>query len=128
MKDLKIDYQRRDFTVNAMYLDEKLNLIDYCDGQKDLNNKLLRMVGDPQIRLKEDPLRILRAIRFCLMFNFKLDVELEKAMKDNFDLLANITDAKIRSELNKINYKIIDDELKDKLFKQFDIAIRGVIK
>ncbi len=63
------------------------------------------------------------------MFNFKLDVELEKAMKDNFDLLANITDAKIRSELNKINYKVIDDELKDKLFKQFDIAnLRGVIK
>ena len=129
VKDLKIDYQRRDFTINAMYLDEKLNLIDYCEGQKDLNNKVLRMVGDPQIRLKEDPLRILRAIRFCLMFNFKLDVELEKAMEDNFDLLANITDAKIRSELNKINYKIIDDELKDKLFKQFDIAnLRGVIK
>ena len=129
VKDLKIDYQRRDFTINAMYLDEMLKLIDYCGGKKDLDNRLIRMVGDPNIRLKEDPLRILRAIRFCLTFNFRLDSDLEKAMKKNFPLLRNITDAKIKSELNKINYQLVNPTLKDKLFQQFDIAnLQGVIK
>ena len=129
VKDLKIDYLRRDFTINAMYLDEKLNVIDYCEGQKDLENKVLKMVGDPFLRLKEDPLRILRAIRFCLMFNLKIDSELYQAMQENVGLLKNITDAKIRNELNKIDYQIIDKDYKEQLFKQFDIAnLRGVIK
>ena len=129
VKDLSVDYQRRDFTINAMYLDEQLKLIDYCGGQEDLKNKLLRMVGNPSIRLKEDPLRILRAIRFCLMFNLKLEPELQSAMEESFVLLQNITDAKIKSELNKIDYSKVDPVLKDELFKQFDIAnLRGVIK
>ena len=129
VKDLKIDYQRRDFTINALYLDEKLNVIDYSNGQKDLNNRLLRMIGDPDIRLKEDPLRILRAIRFALMLDFKIDDELLKSMQDNFNLLRNITDAKIRSELNKIAYEKVNQNYKDELFKQFDIAnLQGVIK
>lgn len=129
VKDLKIDYQRRDFTVNAMYLDEELKVIDYADGQKDLQNKLLKMVGNPDIRLKEDPLRILRAIRFALVLDFKIDDDLLKAMKENFNLLRNITDAKIRSELNKINFEMVNQDYKDELFKQFDIAnLQGVIK
>ena len=115
--------------MNALYLDEKLNVIDYCNGQEDLNNKLLRMIGDPDIRLKEDPLRILRAVRFALMFNFKIDETLLKSMHDNFALLKNITDAKIRSELNKIDYSKVDEDYKNALFKQFDIAnLKGVVK
>ena len=129
VKDLEIDYQRRDFTVNALYLDEKLNVIDYCNGQKDLENKILKMIGDPNVRLKEDPLRILRAVRFALMFNFKIDKALLKAMNDNFALLKNITDAKIRSELNKIDYSKVNEDYKDALFQQFDIAnLKGVVK
>ncbi len=65
VKTLKEDYIRRDFTINAMYLDSSLKLIDYVDGKNDLNNKILRMVGNPEDRLKEDPLRIIRAIRFA---------------------------------------------------------------
>ena len=129
VKDLEIDYQRRDFTVNALYLDEKLNVIDYCNGQKDLENKILKMIGDPNVRLKEDPLRILRAVRFSLMFNFKIDGSLLKAMHDNFALLKNITDAKIRSELNKIDFSKVNQDYKDALFQQFDIAnLKGVVK
>lgn len=129
VKDLSIDYQRRDFTVNALYMDKDLNVIDYCNGQIDLKNRLLKMVGNPEIRIKEDPLRILRAIRFHLMHKLTIDESLLKTMHDNFDLLNNITDAKIRSELNKIDDNVIDQDEKNAIFQQFDIAnLVGVIK
>ena len=129
VKDLKVDYQRRDFTVNALYMDKDLNVIDYCDGVKDLNNHIIKMIGNPDTRIKEDPLRILRAIRFHLMHKLKIDDDLLKSMHDNFDLLRNITDAKIRSELNKIDDSIVDQKEKSAIFQQFDIAnLVGVIK
>ena len=129
VKDLNIDYLRRDFTVNSLYIDADLKVIDYCNGQDDLKNHLLRMIGNPEIRIKEDPLRILRAIRFHLMFNLKIDDALLKAMNNNFSLLKNITDAKIRSELNKIKDEQVDLEMKKDIFAQFDIAnLQGVIK
>ena len=129
VKDLKTDYLRRDFTINAMYLDIDLNVIDYCQGQVDLSNHILRMIGDPDTRLKEDPLRILRAIRFALMFNLKIEPTLFEAMRDRFYLLSNITDAKIRSELDKIKENDINLKYKKELLSEFDIAnLRGVIK
>ena len=129
VKDLKLDYKRRDFTINAMYMDSNLNVIDYCNGQEDLKRHLLRMVGDPDKRLKEDPLRILRAIRFHLVYKMILDADLEEAMRDRFYLLNNITDAKIQSELDKINQYDVDLRMKRDIFEQFDIAnLKGVIK
>ena len=129
VKDLNIDYLRRDFTVNAMYMDSELNIIDYCNGQQDLSNHILRMVGDPDTRLKEDPLRILRAIRFALMFNLKIEPSLYEAMRDRFYLLSNITDAKIKSEIDKIKEDDINLKYKKELLSEFDIAnIKGVIK
>ena len=129
VKDLGIDYQRRDFTVNALYMDKDLNVIDYCNGQEDLKNHLIKMIGNPDTRIKEDPLRILRAIRFHLMHNLDIDKDLLKSMHGNFDLLRNITDAKIRSELNKIDDNIVNQDEKNAIFQQFDIAnLVGVIK
>ena len=129
VKDLKEDYLRRDFTVNALYMNKDLKVIDYCHGQEDLKNNILRMVGDPDTRIKEDPLRILRAIRFHLMHHLIIEESLLKAMHDNFDLLRNITDAKIRSELNKIDDTVVDQKEKMDIFAQFDIAnLVGVIK
>lgn len=129
VKDLKEDYLRRDFTVNALYMNKDLKVIDYCHGQEDLKNNILRMVGDPDTRIKEDPLRILRAIRFHLRHHLKIEESLSKAMHDNFDLLRNITDAKIRSELNKIDDTVVDQKEKMDIFAQFDIAnLVGVIK
>ena len=129
VKDLKEDYLRRDFTINAMYLDDNLQVIDYCNGQKDLDNRLLKMVGDPDIRLKEDPLRILRAIRFHLMYNLKIDDDLMEAMRDRFYLLKNLNDAKIESEMSKIDLTKSTREQKEGIFSQFDIAnLHGVIK
>ena len=129
VKDLKEDYLRRDFTVNALYMNKDLKVIDYCHGQEDLKNNILRMVGDPDTRIKEDPLRILRAIRFHLMHHLKIEESLLKAMHGNFYLLRNITDAKIRSELNKIDDTVVDQKEKMNIFAQFDIAnLVGVIK
>lgn len=129
VKDPFEDYPRRDFTINAMYMDKDLKIYDFCNGQKDLNNRILRMVGDPDQRLKEDPLRILRAIRFHLMFNFKIEKNLLEAMRDRFYLLENITDAKIKSELAKIDYSKVNPKDKKEIFSQFDIAnLKGVVK
>lgn len=129
VKDLKIDYLRRDFTINAMYMDSELNIIDYSGGQQDLQSHTLRMVGDPDIRLKEDPLRILRAIRFALMFNLKIEDSLYEAMRDRFYLLSNITDAKIKSEIDKIKEDDINLKYKKELLSEFDITnLKGVIK
>lgn len=129
VKDLAVDYLRRDFTVNALYMDKDLKIIDYCSGQKDLKDGVIKMVGDPYIRTKEDPLRILRAIRFHLMHKLKIDETLLDAMHQNFDSLKNLTDAKIRSELDKIDDSVIDQKEKTAIFQQFDIAnLVGVIK
>ena len=129
VKDPKDDYKRRDFTVNAMYMDSNLKIYDFCNGQKDLEKRILRMVGNPDQRLKEDPLRILRAIRFHLMYDLKIENSLMEAMRDRFYLLKNITDAKIESELSKIDLTKSSREAKEQIFSQFDIAnLHGVIK
>lgn len=109
VKELKEDYVRRDFTINALYMDSNLNVIDFIEGQKDVENHILKMIGDPQVRLKEDPLRILRAIRFSLMYNLIIDSQLEKAMKDNVTLLKNLNEDKIKQELKKIKDVSKDD-------------------
>lgn len=129
VKDPKDDYKRRDFTVNAMYMDKDLKIYDYCDGQKDLENRILRMVGNPDTRLKEDPLRILRAIRFHLMYKLDIERTLWEAMRDRFYLLENLTDAKIKSEVKKIDEQKVDPKMKKEIFAQFDVPnIKGVVK
>ena len=102
VKDLKEDVIRRDFTINAIYMDKNLKTYDYVDGIKDLENKIIRMIGDADKRIKEDPLRILRAIRFSLTFNFDLDESLVKAINDNIDLLKCLRKEKIMEEIHKM--------------------------
>jgi tRNA nucleotidyltransferase/poly(A) polymerase len=101
VKDPADDALRRDFTVNAMYLSPELVLLDPLSGKKDLDSKVLRMVGDPMIRLKEDPLRILRAYRFQEELGFSFDPELEDALNREFPLLKEIRKEKIEMELAK---------------------------
>lgn len=96
------DYKRRDFTINAIYIDENYDILDYTNGQKDLELKLLRMIGDPNIRLVEDPLRIIRALRFITKFDLLVDPVLEQAMKNHFSLLLKLNPEKIKSERRKI--------------------------
>lgn len=116
---LKKDYVRRDFTVNAMYLDSYFILYDYCHGQEDLKNKLIRFVGNPKKRIKEDPLRIIRAVRFALIYGFSFESKTEEAMKKYSYLLSRLNKEKIKEEVNKITSH--DEEMKNKLLKEFAI-------
>lgn len=129
VSDLEDDYPRRDFTINAMYMDKNLKVYDFVNGQKDLKDHVLRMVGNPDQRLKEDPLRILRAIRFHLMYKLTIEKSLWEAMRDRFYLLENLTDAKIKSEVKKIDESKVDPKMKKAIFEQFDVPnIKGVVK
>lgn len=119
VKRLDIDVKRRDFTINALYIDEKGTVYDYVEGQKDLKNKIIRMIGNPSIRLKEDPLRIIRAIRFSLDYNFQIDEQLSICMMENIDLLNLLNKDKIKQDIKKI--KCQDKEKINKIFIKFHI-------
>ena len=119
VKDLKVDYKRRDFTINGMYLDYHFKLIDYVGGKQDLDNKLIKVIGSPAKRLKEDPLRILRAIRFSLLLNFKIEDNLSKSMIKYSKLLTKLNNDKVKEELNKISN--IHSDLEVVLFEQYKI-------
>ena len=103
VKEKKIDHIRRDFTINAMYMDENFKLYDYENGLEDLNNRILRMVGDPKKRLKEDPLRILRALRFSLTYQLSIEPSLEKALIGSIKFLDSLSKDKIKMELKKFD-------------------------
>lgn len=116
---LKKDYVRRDFTINGMYLDSYFVLYDFSSGQEDLKNKVIRFIGKPKDRIKEDPLRIVRGIRFALMYGFSFESRTEEAMKKYSYLLSKINKDKIREELNKIVG--VDKEIQEKIYKDFSI-------
>ena len=119
VNDLSIDVRRRDFTVNALYMNAKLEVIDYVDGQKDLKNHILRMVGNPDIRIKEDPLRIIRALRFSVDYQLKIDAELDKAIRNNISLLDKLNIEKIKQDIKKI--KSADSGAIQAIFEEYNI-------
>ncbi len=119
VKTLDADVVRRDFTVNAMYLDKAFKLIDLVGGEEDLNKGVLKMVGDPNKRLQEDPLRIIRALRFSLTHNLTIDESLKKAILRNISLLEKLNKDKIKQDIRKI--ECADKERIEKLFTEFGI-------
>ena len=76
------DIFRRDFTVNALAYNPSSGLIDFFDGKKDLDDMIIRTVGDSSLRFEEDNLRILRALQLMSRYNFELDIECERAMSE----------------------------------------------
>lgn len=101
--DPKEDAKRRDFTINALFYDpESKKVIDYVEGQKDLQGKLINFVGDPEERIKEDHLRILRAIRFKNTLDFQYHPKTYKALKKYAKLVKKVSAERIGQELNKI--------------------------
>lgn len=97
------DLSRRDFTINAMAYNHYRGLIDYFSGEKDLNEKVIRCVGDSKQRFNEDALRILRAYRFMAKLEgFTLDKDVLESSKELAYLLKNISVERIREEFNKI--------------------------
>lgn len=101
-KDIYVDYLRRDFTINAIYIDEKYNVIDPTNkGIEDLNNKILRAIGDPLIRFNEDPLRILRGYRFQKEYDLTIERNTLIGMINNQDLIKNLNEYKLEEEKKK---------------------------
>ena len=98
---LKQDASRRDFTINAMYLDAYGVVRDFYGGRQDLEHKVIRAVGDPNERFKEDYLRILRAIRFACTLGFTIDDHTLLAMFRHIDGLETISADRIREEVNR---------------------------
>ena len=101
--DIEEDLRRRDFTINAMAFDaENGAIIDPCRGREDLAKHLLRACGDPRARFIEDPLRLLRAVRFAAETGFHIEKGTLEAMKDLASLLRSTAQERIRDELVRI--------------------------
>ena len=101
VRNLKEDTLRRDFTVNAMAVNHHGKVIDYHGGLKDIRRETIRAVSDPQARFNEDPLRMVRAVRFASQLDFDLDEHTYQALKDQAHLLENISIERVRIELTK---------------------------
>ena len=100
----QLDSERRDFTINAIYLDINGKIFDPQGGKNDLKNNSVKFIGDPQKRIEEDYLRIIRFIRFKIMYNFKVEPTTRNAIKLNLDGIKKISKERILDEL----YKILD--------------------
>ena len=113
-KTIEEDLARRDFTINAMAMELRdrsgalpgivpgLSLIDPFDGQEDLENKIIRAVGNPEDRFNEDALRMIRAVRFATTLDFEIEGKTANAIKKNSPWLQAISKERIRDELMKI--------------------------
>lgn len=101
-RNLKDDLLRRDFTINAMAYNEKEGLVDLFGGIFDLHNGIIRAVGNPDERFREDALRIMRAVRFAAELGFDIEAETFGAMKKFAPNLQDISAERIRVELQKL--------------------------
>lgn len=99
---LEEDLKRRDFTINAMAYNEKEGLIDLFGGNIDIENKIIKTVGNPYNRFNEDGLRMIRAIRFSSKLDFKIEDNTLLAIYDNAQIIKNISLERITDEFNKI--------------------------
>ena len=102
--DWQLDSERRDFTINAIYLDINGKIFDPQMGKVDLKNNNVKFIGDPQKRIEEDYLRIIRFLRFKIMYDRKVELSTINAIKQNLDGIKKISKERILIEL----YKILD--------------------
>ena len=100
--DWKLDSERRDFTINSIYLDIDGNIYDPQMGTEDLKNNNVKFIGDPQKRIEEDYLRIIRFIRFKIMYDLNIESTTSDAIKQNLDGIKKISKERILIELLKI--------------------------
>lgn len=103
VKLLAQDAVRRDFTINAIYLNPKTKrYLDYVDGLVDIKNGVIRAIGDPNIRFQEDPLRILRAVRLHHLLGFEYEAKTLKAMELYSGHIKKLSPGVVKKELQKI--------------------------
>ena len=114
--DWKKDASRRDFTINSIYSDAEGHLFDPFNGKEDLENGLIKFIGNPEQRIKEDYLRILRYVRFFLKYsNNKHDSQILKVIKKNLDGISNLSKERLLDELKKyIKSQVLTKLSKDK--------------
>jgi poly(A) polymerase len=97
------DATRRDFTVNAMYYDPtQQEVLDYHDGVRDVRRRRLRIIGDPESRYREDPVRMLRAVRFAAKLGFEIDAETRAPIGRLAGLIENVPAARLFDEMLKL--------------------------
>lgn len=101
--DIDDDVWRRDFTVNALYYNiEDFSVVDYVGGMADIEAAQLRLIGDPAARYREDPVRLLRAVRFAAKLGFKIHSQAERPLFDLGHLLAEISSSRLFEEVLKL--------------------------
>lgn len=122
-RDIENDLSRRDFTVNAMAYNEKDGIVDLFGGINDIENKIIRCVGDPDKRFGEDALRIMRAMRFSSVLGFEIEKETAESIKRNKHLLKNIAPERIRVELEKL---ILGDDA-ERILLEFSDVLSEII-
>ena len=117
------DLKRRDFTINAMAYNDRAGLVDEFDGIKDLENKVIRCVGNPKDRFGEDALRMLRAVRFSAQLGFSIDEDTKEAITELAQNLEKISAERIQVEL----VKLLTSDHPDYLKVAYETGITGVI-
>lgn len=101
-RDLVEDLKRRDFTINAMAYNERAGIVDIFGGMADLENKVIRAVGDPKERFTEDALRMMRAVRFAAQLGYRIEDKTKAAIKEMAATLRKISAERIQVELVKL--------------------------
>jgi len=101
--DIDDDVWRRDFTINALFYNiEDFSLVDYVGGLGDIRAKVLRLIGDPKTRYQEDPVRMLRAVRFAVKLGFTMHPATEEAIAGCSELLQNVSPSRLFEEFMKL--------------------------
>lgn len=128
------DAWRRDFTVNALYYNiADFSIVDYMNGVNDLKNRLIRIIGDPTQRYHEDPVRMLRAIRFAAKLDFALEKETESALRSLTHLLRHVPPSRLFDECLKLFFegnaqvtyqKLLQYDYMQVLFPQTNIILQ----
>lgn len=124
VNNIKSDAKRRDFTINALYYNPKTSqILDFFKGIEDLKRGRLKFIGRPEQKIRQDPLRILRGLRFCLELKFKMGNRDWQAIVKNFKLIKQITKNKARAEVLKLS-----DMRKRKLLEEIILGEKSLDK
>ena len=113
INDLKKDLLRRDFTINTICIDRDENIIDILNAREDIDNRIINTVGNPRYRLKEDSLRILRAIRFASILDFTIDSKTKYYIVKYGYLLKKLSGSRKKEELDKIFSSVNKEKARD---------------
>ena len=105
VSSLQEDLLRRDFVMNTLCIDSNHCYVDYMNAKKDINQKTIQTVGNIDLKMKEDPLRIIRAIRFSADLDFQIEKNLKIYIINNKEILKKLSKTRIEKEIKKVNNK-----------------------